>query len=126
MLLVPAPPLPVLKAADAVRPDDSPAACGAPTRFLTGRFRSFYALLRDLMGEAAGVGDGGEDSVAATRRRVEDMIAVLTAHLSEGREEALRLGGAYGATLYQDAAYAMAALADETFLFGLDWCGRAA
>ncbi|MGC2855981.1 DotU family type IV/VI secretion system protein [Novispirillum sp. DQ9] len=95
-----------------------PAATGVPTRFLSARFRSFHVLLRDIAGEARALGD------APPHSRVEALVGALVNHLSAGREEAQRLGGAYGATLYQDACYVMAALADEVFLFQLDWGGR--
>lgn len=111
--LRPAPPAPAGAVADA-------PVSGVPTRFLSERFRAFYALVRDLVGEAGTLGE------TVPHSRVEAMVGRLVAHLAAGQEEALRLGGAYGATLYQDAAYVMAALADEIFLFQIDWAGRAA
>jgi len=123
MLMVRSPSLPVV-AGEA--PAHGEAVHAGSIRFLSERFRSFYAILRDLEGEARSLGTGDAGTPAVPRRRIEDMIASLVHHLSEGQAEALRLGGAYGATLYQDAAYAMAALADETFLFGPEWGGRAA
>lgn len=118
LTLTPAPALPALRPA-APAPGEA-AAGGVPARFLTARFRSFYALLRELAGDAHALGQGVPHS------RVEAMVGLLVNHISAGQDEALRLGGAYGATLYQDAAYVMAALADEIFLFQVDWTGRAA
>lgn len=112
--------VPAVRPAAASPAPSQGASASVPTRFLSARFRSFYALVRDLAEDARALGDD------APHNRVEAMVAVLVNHLSAGQEEALRLGGAYGATLFQDAAYVMAALADEIFLFQVDWAGRAA
>lgn len=57
---------------------------------------------------------------------VEEMVRRLSHHLEVGAGEAARLGGAYGVALYNEAKYAMAALADETFLHQGLWAGREA
>ncbi|SIS48430.1 DotU family type IV/VI secretion system protein [Insolitispirillum peregrinum] len=55
---------------------------------------------------------------------VERMVRQICQRLEEGAAEAARLGGAYGAAIYRDAKYMMAALADETFLHEVEWEGR--
>lgn len=55
---------------------------------------------------------------------VETMIRQLSQRLEEGSAEAARLGGAYGAAIYREAKYVMAALADETFLHEVEWEGQ--
>lgn len=54
---------------------------------------------------------------------VDEMVRRLAHLLDLGGDQAIRLGGAYGATLYDEAKYAMAALADEVFLHQVRWAG---
>jgi type VI secretion system protein ImpK len=58
--------------------------------------------------------------------QVDLMVHRLAQLLDLGYDHAARLGGAYGATLYTDAKYAMAALADEVFLHQAHWGGAEA
>lgn len=44
--------------------------------------------------------------------------------LERQRADAAQRGGEYGATLYREAQYLMAALTDEIFLHSLEWDGR--
>lgn len=71
--------------------------------------------------------EGLEDSPLAGGARALSAEAVareLQALLERDALEAARLGGGYGAGLYREAQYLMAALADEMFLSELEWQDR--
>jgi type VI secretion system protein ImpK len=77
-------------------------------------------------------GSAAAQAAAARRRKdrwpvmVDEMVRRLAHLLDLGADQAIRLGGAYGATLYSEAQYAMAALADEVFLHQVHWAGAEA
>src|ERR1051325_864423 len=94
--------------------------------FLIDAFQQFYGEVIRLKGRLSG-GSWSVDEVAertndGTPRRVwRKLLSILERQaLEAGRE-----GGDFGVELYRKAQYAMAALADETFL-NLNWIGRGA
>jgi type VI secretion system protein ImpK len=94
-------------------------------------------LAASTPGAKAGLGIGPEQANASLQpseamsednwpSQVDQMVHRLAQILDLGYDHAARLGGAYGATLYTNAKYAMAALADEVFLHQVQWGGAAA
>jgi type VI secretion system protein ImpK len=99
--------------------------------FLLTAFREFYHDVVRLKGMVAGgaVSSGAPgvdvpDAPEAQRpeRQVHAVRAELTALLERQAAAAMR-GGGYGAEVYREAQYLMAALGDEVFL-NLPWPGR--
>jgi type VI secretion system protein ImpK len=98
--------------------------------FLPAMFREFYReviRLKDIVtagtwgavGDEAGAAEAAQSQVAA--RVWQRLLSLLERQaLAAGRNV-----GEYGAELYREAQYVMAALADEIFL-NLEWPGRAA
>jgi type VI secretion system protein ImpK len=105
-------------------------APGERESFLLEQFRAFYReviRLRELVkpgprpapreAPTAGPGPSGSEARPIWHR--------LRSLLEEQAITAARRGGEYGADLYREAQYVMAALADEIFVH-LDWPGREA
>ena len=123
--------------------------------FLLARFRAFHVEVATLRGQLqAGADDAAHPSPARGRAGApmdgiegdeegeeagaaappsagpRGMAEAVSQHLADRlRQDSLaaaRVGGAYGARLFQEAQYLMAALADEILLHELDWLGRQA
>ncbi|HLJ65385.1 MAG TPA: DotU family type IV/VI secretion system protein, partial [Stellaceae bacterium] len=71
--------------------------------------RSFSAAIED---------DGRGDAVIAAHQHLKALLERNSLGVAQG-------GGMYGAELYREAQYVMAALADEALLSMTDWAGRA-
>lgn len=92
---------------------------------LTARLREFHAelvwiktaLRTGHWADAAGEGEENPDIALRVQYR-------LRRTLDRQAVEAARQGGSYGAGLYREAQYVMAALADEELLHLVDWEGR--
>ena len=109
--------------------------------YLLSQFRAFYAEVRQLKEQAragawvfqpgeAGT-DGDADATAETAQarqssQVNSVIARLCTVLERQALNSTRLGGEYGAALYKEAQYVLAALGDEIFLHEVDWDVRQA
>lgn len=109
--------------------------------YLLSQFRAFYAEIRQLK-EKAGAGawvfqpsDGADsnqsdDGQAGEGRgpssQVNSIIGRLCTVLERQALDSTRLGGEYGAALYKEAQYVLAALGDEVFLHEVDWDVRQA
>ncbi|HEV2145810.1 MAG TPA: DotU family type IV/VI secretion system protein [Longimicrobiaceae bacterium] len=100
--------------------------------FLLRSFREYYdevvrqkrAVLADPWGIGAREADGtaAEDPSARAARRVgEPLVSCLESQALDAGKR----GGEFGASLYREAQYVMAALGDEVFL-GLEWQGKGA
>jgi type VI secretion system protein ImpK len=94
--------------------------------FLIDAFQQFYGEVIRLKGRLS----GGSWSVDEVAERTNDVTPSgvwrkLLSILERQALEAGREGGDFGVELYRKAQYAMAALADETFL-NLNWIGREA
>lgn len=94
--------------------------------FLIDAFQQFYGEVIRLKGRLS----GGTWSVEEVAERTNDITPSgvwrkLLSILERQALEAGREGGDFGVELYRKAQYAMAALADETFL-NLNWVGREA
>ena len=92
---------------------------------LQAQFGEFYAQLLRVKaalavgGHRVGMAEGlSVDEVSGTVHRS------LRSLLERQAARARQWGGAYGQTLYAEAQYVMAALADETLLLRVDWNGR--
>jgi len=92
---------------------------------LQAQFGEFYAQLLRVKsalavgGRRVGMAEGlSVDEVSGTVHRS------LRGLLERQAARARQWGGAYGQTLYAEAQYVMAALADETLLLRVDWNGR--
>ena len=92
---------------------------------LQAQFGEFYAQLLRVKaalavgGRRVGMAEGlSVDEVSGTVHRT------LRGLLDRQAARARQWGGAYGQTLYAEAQYVMAALADETLLLRVDWNGR--
>lgn len=105
--------------------------------FLLERFWAFHAEVAALKRKVAGHGWGvaapeAEDGEPPQGGALApgSMAPAVSQHLQDvlrrDGADAARIGGAYGARLFQEAQYVMAALADEIFLHQLDWPGRRA
>jgi type VI secretion system protein ImpK len=98
--------------------------------FLLTQFRTFYEEILSLkQAVAAGTwvytsADSREDTPTTSQEAV-SIWQRLVSLLEHQALDAGRKGGAFGAALYQDVQYVMAALADEIFLH-LDWPGKKA
>jgi type VI secretion system protein ImpK len=106
--------------------------------FLLERFWAFHSEVVALKRKVAGAGWGvaaPEPEEGEQGRRESGLGPAGSAHavsqhlqdvLRRDAADAARIGGTYGARLFQEAQYVMAALADEVFLHQLDWPGRRA
>lgn len=93
---------------------------------LIAQFREFHSELlrvRYALSMGGRLAERGEDTldVGELAGRVHHRLRTL---LERQAADALRRGGGYGAELYREAQYLMAALADEVLLHRLDWDGR--
>lgn len=98
--------------------------------FLIAQFREFYqevVRLRKLVKAgpwlAPGTAKPGEGTPSLSEAR--SVWQALLSVLEQQGLTAARRGGEYGAELYREAQYVMAALADEIFVH-MDWYGREA
>jgi type VI secretion system protein ImpK len=83
-----------------------------------GELAAIKAALRSgSWAEAAGEGAENPDIVLRVQYRLRRI-------LEQQEFEAARHGGGYGAGLYREAQYAMAAIADEVLLHLIDWEGQ--
>lgn len=104
----------------------SPVAADA---LVLSSFRRFYALLVEVVEEVEADPWGASarslpaEVAGARQERVTSIQGRLRALLQEMEAEARRVGGDREGRRFSDAAYVMAALADEAFL-ALDWEGR--
>ena len=90
---------------------------------LIAAFREFYREVVRLKGVVtAAPPDAPADPAGRPEARVNAVRQELTALLERQAAAAAR-GGGYGAEIYREAQYLMAALGDEVFL-NLDWAGR--
>lgn len=92
---------------------------------LIAAFREFYREVvrwKGVVTADAPVAAGGADPATRPEARVNAVRQELTA-LLERQAAAASRGGGYGAEIYREAQYVMAALGDEVFL-NLDWAGR--
>jgi type VI secretion system protein ImpK len=93
---------------------------------LIAQFREFHSELlriRYALGVGGRLAERGEGTLDAGELagRVHHRLRSL---LERQATDALRRSGGYGAELYREAQYLMAALADEVLLHRLDWDGR--
>lgn len=99
----------------------------AERSFLVTYFRDFYAeIIRQKQRALLGLRIVREDEPledVAIQVLVDQIASKLMAILKSQSEEAVRQGGEFALTIYQEAQYAMVALADEIFL-NMDWIGR--
>lgn len=104
--------------------------------YLLSQFRAFYAEVRQLK-EQAGAGawvfQPADEADAPTEAegqgpssQVNSVIGRLCTVLERQALDSTRLGGEYGAALYKEAQYVLAALGDEIFLHEVDWDVRQA
>lgn len=96
--------------------------------FLIDKFQQFYGevlRVKERVGQGTWVFEG--DAATAARAASESSPSAvwrrLTVLLERQALEASREGGDFALEIYRRAQYAMAAIADETFLH-LDWVGR--
>lgn len=106
--------------------------------YLLSQFRVFYGevqRLREQVHSGAWVFQAeeadSEDAETTEQARqagkssqVNAVIGRLTTVLERQALDSTRLGGEYGAALYKEAQYVLAALADEIFLHDVDWDAR--
>lgn len=115
----------------------SPASAALPVAtgptlsasFVVERFRAFYAQMIDAKTELGLERvEHTEDAIynAAIDQMADTLSRRLQTLLERDALEAARQGGSYGATLFRQAQYAMAGLADEILIHTLDWPGRSA
>lgn len=97
--------------------------------FVVERFRAFYTQVIDTKQEL-GIDQLDLPTDNTLEHATDQLAATLCRRLQTVLErdslEAARQGGSYGATLFRQAQYAMAALADEILIHELDWPGRLA
>ena len=103
--------------------------------YLLSQFRAFYAEVCQLK-QQAGAGawvfqpdDEPEEPAGdgqGPTSQVNSVIGRLCTVLERQALDSTRLGGEYGAALYKEAQYVLAALADEVFLHEVDWDVRQA
>jgi type VI secretion system protein ImpK len=89
--------------------------------FLINQFREFYEAVIALKARYA---QGGPELAGALAQGSMALSEPIVRLLKEQELSATRYGGQYGARIYKEAQYAMAALADEIFLHLLEWRGR--
>lgn len=100
--------------------------------FMLGQFRTFYAQLVEYkshtntttmpltaIDEVSDEDDAGPSDSSAVA-----IGDALTELLERGAKEAAIRGGSYGSSLYREAEYVMAAMADDVFLNNMQWQGR--
>ena len=97
--------------------------------FVVERFRAFYTQVIDAKQEL-GVDQLDLPKDNTLEHAIDQLAASLCRRLVTLLErdalESARQGGSYGATLFRQAQYAMAALADEILIHELEWPGRTA
>lgn len=106
--------------------------------YLLSQFRAFYAEVRQLKQQAgagawvfkpadqAEAADAAADRDAVASSQVNSVIGRLCTVLERQALDSNRLGGEYGAALYKEAQYVLAALGDEIFLHEVEWDVRQA
>lgn len=97
--------------------------------YLLRQFRDFYADVAHLKEQVqAGTwifsSDAEGEGAAEQHGSANAVLHRLCRRLEHQALDATRAGGDYGAALFREAQYVMAALADEVFLHGVDWQGR--